>query len=292
MEVKDKTVLITGGTNGLGAAVLSRLGSKNVYFTGRSAIKAEGVIEEIKKEIPDITLTFIEMDLADLKSVEAAAKTFLSMSSRLDTLVCNAGVMSVPAGLTKDGYEIVFGTNHLGHALLIKLLLPTLLQTAGEPNSDVRIVLLSSVGYLLHPLKGIDFDSIRTKQESLIGGTYLRYGQSKLANILYGQELAQKYPTIKTVSIHPGVIETGLGANLSFFNKAFAYVTSNHMMISMDEGIENHIWASTAPRESLESGKFYEPVGKPGRMTRGATDRELAEKLWNWTQEELKSYNL
>jgi len=98
-----------------------------------------------------LTDTFIDCDLTSLKSIQVAAKRFLSASDRLDILVCNAGIMAVDPGTTKEGIEIQFGTNHLGHASLIKLLLPLMLQTAQSPDSDVRIINLSSIAYQQAP---------------------------------------------------------------------------------------------------------------------------------------------
>jgi NAD(P)-dependent dehydrogenase (short-subunit alcohol dehydrogenase family) len=126
--------------------------------------------------------------------------------------------MAIPTGLTKDGYEIQFGTNHLGHALLIKLLLPTLQRTADETKggADPRIVLLASKGMTLHPTGGIVFDELRTTQENLAFAHWRLYGQSKLANILYAAELARRLPQITSVSVHPGVMMTGLVTGLGF----------------------------------------------------------------------------
>ncbi|KAK7018676.1 short-chain alcohol dehydrogenase [Paramarasmius palmivorus] len=143
----------TTGTAGIGKAsihLLSKHHPEHIFFSGRNVQSARSLIEEVKAQVPDVQLTFIECDLASLQSVKKAAQEFLSLSSRLDILMCNAGVMALPPGLTKDGYEIQFGTNHLGHALLIRLLLPTLLRTA-ETGSDTRIINLSSQGHAGHP---------------------------------------------------------------------------------------------------------------------------------------------
>lgn len=115
------------------------------------------------------------MDLAELASVKAAiAKTF--MHDRLDILIANAGIMAHPPGLSKDGYEIQFATNHLGHAMVIRELLPVLLRTAEMPGSDVRIVCLTSTGWRGHPGAGIEFDHLKTTQESWLLGSWVRYG--------------------------------------------------------------------------------------------------------------------
>ena len=163
-------------------------------------MKADELITRLATTHPDVPVTFIQCDLADLKSVQAAAQRFLGQADRLDVLYANAGVMALPPSQTKDGYETQFGTNHMGHALLIKLLLPLMLRTAEEPQSDVRIINVSSIAYKQAPKEGIAFDTLKTPQAdlgSLIpGGKWARYGQSKLANMLYTRELAQRHPKI------------------------------------------------------------------------------------------------
>ncbi|KAL0571555.1 hypothetical protein V5O48_010404, partial [Marasmius crinis-equi] len=195
------------GTSGVGketVLLLSQHQPEHIFFSGRDSRKADSVIEEAKAIAPNAQVTFIQCDLASLESVKEAAAQFTSLSSRLDVLVCNAGIMAVPAALTKDGYEVQFGTNHVGHALLIKLLMPSLLRTADEPQSDVRIIILSSVGHRFHPSGGIRFDTLR--EPDTIGNAGLRYGQSKLANVLYAKELARRYPKITSVAVHPGTV--------------------------------------------------------------------------------------
>src|SRR5262249_20169093 len=142
-DLSGKIIFITGGTSGLGKESLLALAKHDpghLYFTGRNEKSAGIVISEIQSIAPNVPTTFLKCDLADLSSLKPCAQKFLASESRLDILMCNAGIMAVPAGTTKDGYEIQFGTNHLGHAALIKLLLPTLLSTAEQPESDVRIV--------------------------------------------------------------------------------------------------------------------------------------------------------
>lgn len=107
--------------------------------------------------------------------------------------------MAVPWSKTKEGYEIQFGTNHVGHALLTKLLMPTLLKTAEAPDADVRVINVSSEAHMLAP--GIIYDQDALEPYH----TFRRYGQSKLANILHARELQRRYPQITATSLHPGV---------------------------------------------------------------------------------------
>ena len=280
------------GTAGLGReSVLgfAKHHPEHIYFSGRNAKSAESVISDVKAVVPDAKVTYVECDLASLASVEKAANRFSTESARLDILLCNAGVMALPPGLTKDGYEIQFGTNHVGHALLVKLLLPTLLRTAEKPNSDVRVVLLSSIGFRGHPSGGIDFSSLRTTREG-IAGHWIRYGQSKLANILFAAELARRYPGITTASVHPGVIDTGLVKTLGFWNSTLVYVTNPFTMSTPEQGTYNSLWATTTKKENLLSGGFYVPVGIPGTHDKESKSEKLAEELWEWTEKELEGY--
>lgn len=210
--------------------------------------------------------------------------------------MCNAGILqpSGPPGLTEDGFELQFGTNHLGHALLIKLLLPLLLKTA-EPHSDVRIVSTSSDGYRFHSADGIVFEDLRTTQENLrifgfksLGG-WTRYFQSKLANIVYATELAKRYPSIKVVAVHPGVIDTELTPRYLKRTLIKSLILGGELK-TPQEGSLNLLWAATG--KGVESGQYYEPVGIVGKRTKKSKDEKLAKELWDWTQEQLETCNI
>ena len=136
------------------------------------------------------------MDLSSLSSISSAVRTFLAQTHRLDILLCNAGIMASAPALSTSGYEIQFAVNHLAHAMTIQALLPTLLATASQPSSDVRVITLSSQGYRFHPRPGILFDELSSHSalSRWFLGPRIRYGQSKLANILYASELARRYP--------------------------------------------------------------------------------------------------
>jgi NAD(P)-dependent dehydrogenase (short-subunit alcohol dehydrogenase family) len=221
--------------------------------------------------------------------VKRAADEFRSKETRLDILMCSAGIMAVDPGLTVDGYEVQFGTNHLGHALLIQRFLPVLQSTA-TLSGDVRIVLLSSLGYKMHPCDGISFDTLRTTQKGLFG-SWVRYGQSKLANLLYARELAHWYPGITSVSVHPGVVNTGLVEGLSLPRQAFVWATSFHNMVTPEEGIKNQLWAATSGKDGIRNGAFYEPVGVLSTgLDKTSKDDGLAKRLWEWTDEVLAEY--
>lgn len=230
------------------------------------------------------------MDLASLKSVQNAAKEFLASSSRLDILFNNAGIMAVPAGLTEDGYEIQFGTNHLGHALLTKLLMPTLLKTAKLPDTDVRIVNVSASAYSHAPQGGIKFDLLRSTQEE--DNKIVRYCQSKFANILFSNELSHRYPSITSVALHPGIVETGLSkplADAHLLARVFVAISGLVVLSTVQQGALNQLWAAT--NKDVQGGEFYLPIGKKAGSP-ASKDVELGEKLWDWTETELQLYNL
>ena len=262
----------------------------HIYFTGRNSTAASEIISSIKKTTPNASLTFIFCDQSSLVSVSKAAKEFLSKSSRLDILLCNAGVMATSCGLTKDGYENQFGINHMAHALFVKLLLPTLQKTQKETN-DVRVVFLTSLGFKMPPKGGIDFENLKTVQDTGPGGPWTRYGQSKLANVIYPAELAKHYPDITFVSIHPGTIATDIISRLGLVNKLIVYLTNFGKIQKLEYGAYQLCWASTADKSKVRNGAFYEPVGILGLETKESTDEALWEKLWAWTAKELEGFN-
>jgi NAD(P)-dependent dehydrogenase (short-subunit alcohol dehydrogenase family) len=196
----------------------------------------------------------------------------------------------MPPSLTKDGYELQFGTNHLGHALLIKKLLPTILHTISEHKSDARIVILTSLGFRGHPSGGIRFDTLKTVQDFGMGGPWVRYGQSKLANVFYARELARRYPEITALSVHPGVVGTTMVSGMGPANKLLVYLTNPGGLLTPEEGAYNQLWAAFGNKQNIENGKAYEPMGKPIKLGKTSSDEELAKKLWEWTEEALKEW--
>ncbi|KAJ7880279.1 oxidoreductase [Mycena olivaceomarginata] len=294
-DLSGKIILVTGGTGGIGKEAVLAFAKHNprrVYFSGRNATQAAQITAAIKSTAPSVEAVFLECDLTSLASVEKAAKLVISQSDRLDILICNAGVMNVPPALTPEGYEVHFAVNHIAHALLIKLLLPTLLRTAETPNSDVRIVSLTSQAFSMHPGGGIVFKDLRTTQGSGLMKS-LRYGQSKLANILYAAELARRYgSTITAVSVHPGVVRTDLLSAQSALTRGLSWITHPFSMLTPEEGAFNELWAATADRTKIVNGEYYEPVGIPGGHMRKSRDKTLAKQLWEWTEKELDGYQI
>ena len=282
------------GTAGLGLASLHALAYHNpshIYFSGRNVERANSIIEEVKGLIPSIQVTFVEMDLSSLESISTALSAFTH--GRLDILMCNAGLMALPPELSKDGYEMQFAVNHLGHAMLVKNLLPSMLRTAAQPGSDVRVIILSSIVWRGHPKGGIQFEGLKTVQDLGPGGPWLRYGQSKLANLLYASELARRYPSITTVSVHPGIVDTGLVNGLNRANRLLIFASNAGKVLKTDQGVLNQVWAAAGARKSqLVNGAYYMPIGvmSNGKLKGAAISQELKRKLWNWTEKQLRGW--
>ncbi|KAF2712745.1 NAD(P)-binding protein [Pleomassaria siparia CBS 279.74] len=296
-SLAGKVILVTGGNAGLGKQTIQYLAAHSpsrIYLAARTESKATSAIADIKAAVPDASIDFLSLDLTSFASIAKAAETFKTKEKRLDTLINNAGVMAMPYTLTKEGYEIQFGTNHIGHALLTKLLTPTLLETAKEPGADVRIVNVSSMGHNLAPSTGIVWDQKALEANS----TWVRYGQSKLANILFTRELATRYPSITSVAIHPGVIFTDLYSTFAtgvftkltmWFYSLFMPILPGHFKDTKG-GALCQTWAAAAPKDQLKSGEYYIPVGKQTVGSSKSQDAGLAKKLWEWTEEELAKH--
>ncbi|KAJ7346941.1 oxidoreductase [Mycena albidolilacea] len=287
-DLAGKIIFITGGTAGLGKESILALAKKNsahIYFTGRDEDRAAALITEVQAAAPSAQLTFLKCNMSSLASVSEAAKQLVSETQRLDILVLNAGVFAPEPGLTLDGYELVFGTNHLAHALFVKLLLPTLLQTV-----DARIVTIASRGHMR--AGGIPFGQMRDPQSGF-PARKLRYPQSKLANVLYTAELARRYPGLTAVSLHPGVVGTDMLLNAPWFERTVINVMqmwNREPIVTPEEGAYNQLWAATVDKSEVVNGGYYVPVGVVGPRTKQSSDAKLAEELWNWTEKELVGY--
>ncbi|KAI1016790.1 hypothetical protein LB504_007047 [Fusarium proliferatum] len=292
-DLSGKVILVTGGNTGLGFEVIYQLSKhkpKHIYLAARSEEKANEAIKTLRKKNPNAgPVTFLQLDLGSFTSIKTAAATFRSMSDRLDILINNAGIMSVPEGLTEDGYEIQFGTNHLGPALFTTLLLPTLKATAAI-STDVRVIFLSSELENMAPKNSYLFNDLKTTLPKY--STWTRYGQSKLASVHYAQALANHNTDLKVMSIHPGVIATNLSGpvvkDYNFLMAALFKVAMKFVTVSIEEGTLNHLWTATSP--DVKSGVFYFPVGVQGKGSSLSKDGKLRDQLWEWTKKELEPH--
>jgi NAD(P)-dependent dehydrogenase (short-subunit alcohol dehydrogenase family) len=291
-DLSGRVILITGGTGGIGVEIVDELAKHNpahIIFTGRNAASADTTIKRAHALTPHANITFIPCDLASLASVNAAADKVIATCPRLDVFLPNAGIMATPPGLSEDGYEVQFATNHLGHALLTRRLLPLLEKTAAIPGADVRLIITSSTGWHGGTMQ---FDDLRTTKDTRIAmGRWKRYCDTKLANMLYARELAKRYPKILCFSLSPGVVGTSLVTDLSLFDRTFVYVTQLGRIRTVEQGSYNHLWALSVPRESIKAGEFYEPVGKLSTYENASSkDPEMKGRLWEWTEKELEKW--
>ncbi|KFA80873.1 hypothetical protein S40288_09801 [Stachybotrys chartarum IBT 40288] len=295
-SLSGKVILVTGGNTGLGLETIRQLSKHDpaeIILAARTQSRAMSSISSLREADPKISkITFLELDLTSLESVQRAAEEFKAQHSQLHLLINNAGIMNHPADITKDGYEIQFGTNHMGHALLTKLLLPTLQATA-KTGQDVRIITLSSKAEAWATAKLWDFDALKTDMADKM--TFTRYGISKVANIHHSRTLSRLYPEIRCISLHPGIVTTELGRGT-----AASYPTISWILRTVKSalgatgtpvhiGALNQLWASTSP--DAKSGAYYFPVGKAVEGSAQAQNREYEDQLWEWTEKELEKYN-
>ncbi|EXJ86406.1 hypothetical protein A1O3_03357 [Capronia epimyces CBS 606.96] len=290
-SLAGKVILVTGGNNGIGKETVLQLARHNpqkIFLAARNESKAKAAIASIKSQISeDVDVEHLPVDLTSLPSIKNAADRVISRSNRLDILVLNAGIMAVPPDKTAAGQEIQMGTNHVGHFLLTKLLLPTLQHTAKEYNPDVRVVSVSSEAWNMAP----SLDTILSTDKLTARGPWTRYGASKAANIMFAAELARRYPTLTSVSLHPGIIKTDLYLPSIGVNPIVKYgsmVVGPLLFQNIETGAFNQLWAAAGARkEELTNGGYYTPVGKL-RKNKWVTDTDAGTKLWQWTEKELK----
>jgi NAD(P)-dependent dehydrogenase (short-subunit alcohol dehydrogenase family) len=209
-DQSGRVVVITGASSGLGletARVLAAHGA-SVVLAGRDAGRTSAAADGIRQQQPDAAVQTAELDLASLESIRKAAADLTTRLPKLDLLINNAGVMFPPYSLTRDGYELQFGTNHLGHFALTGLLMPSLLAAPGS-----RVVTVSSNGHRTGRMNFADLQSTRHYNK------YTAYGRSKLANLLFTYELQRRLSAAKAQTIalaaHPGTARTELTRHMS-----------------------------------------------------------------------------
>jgi retinol dehydrogenase-12 len=272
-DLQGKTFLVTGANTGIGRATaqtLARRGGK-VVLACRSEAKTAPVIADMVADTGNREVEFLSLDLSDLESVRAAARTFLDRDEPLHVLVNNAGVAG-QRGQTAQGFELAFGINHLGHFLFTTLLLDRLRQTGGA-----RIVNVSSDSH--YQAKGVDFEAVRRPTKGVTGLS--EYAVSKLCNVLFTQELARRVPAseVATSALHPGVIASDIWRRLPFPIRPVMKL----FMKSADEGAETSLYCATAAELEGVSGLFYTDCRE--KAANPAATPELAAELWQRSQE-------
>ncbi|GAA5967286.1 hypothetical protein JCM11641_000502 [Rhodosporidiobolus odoratus] len=289
-DLDGKVALVTGGNTGIGLITAQELHKKNakVYIACRSEERAKKAIAQINAAHPgaEKNLVYLPFDLTDLTSAKKAAETLSEKEERLDILVCNAGVMAWPYEL-KNGVEVQFW-NHLGHFALVDKLLPLLKKTAQIAGSSVRVVNVASLGHTMSPKP--DFTSLEGVNQKM-KSTWHRYGQSKLANILFTAELQErlKGDNIRVNCCHPGNIYTeltrGTVASYGFLGSAITFM-SRYAMTPF-EGAKTQLYLAASPEvdEKDYRGEYFTPIATLGKASAYGQDKQLAEQLWKLSEE-------
>jgi NAD(P)-dependent dehydrogenase (short-subunit alcohol dehydrogenase family) len=254
------------------SAALAKEGYR-VIMLCRNETRGREALEAVKKEAgsanPGAVVELAICDLASKDSINSFAASLHERISGLDVLVNNAGVVSPKRQETRDGFELQFGVNHLGHFLLTKLLLDLVTKTKG------RIVVVASGA---HKIGRIHWDDIQlTKGYSTFGA----YGQAKLANILFTRELARRIEgTGVTVNcLHPGAVATGMGVDRETGFGGFATRLLKPFFLSPEQGADTAVYLATSPEVAGTSGEYFYRR-KPAKTSPAARDEEAARRLW------------
>jgi NAD(P)-dependent dehydrogenase (short-subunit alcohol dehydrogenase family) len=286
-DQSGRTAIVTGANSGLGlvaARELARNGAR-VVIAARNLEKAGEAREQIEAGTPGVSVDVEELDLADLDSVRSFAERFHTKGGGLDLLINNAGVMAAPRRETADGFELHFGTNHLGHFALSARLIGEM-----DGRADARVVTVSSGA---HRGGRIDFDDLNWERRY---SRWRAYCRSKLANLLFALELDRRLRAagspIKSVAAHPGYAATNLqSAAAPTFDRLVMMVTNKLLAQSAEMGALPILYAATSP--DAASGMYIGPDGlaeqrgypRPVGMSTAARDPELAARLWQVSEQ-------
>ena len=291
-DLSGKTVFVTGGNSGLGQETARAMAAKgaHVVIAGRDQAKLDEAKAAIEGEVAGANVETIVGDLGSLDSIRACGREANERFDKIDILINNAGVMACPYAETSDGFEMQFGTNHLGHFALTKQLMPLV-----EKGQDKRIVNLSSRGHHFAPvnLEDPNFDNREYDK-------WASYGQAKTANVLFSVGLEQRFADkgIHAYAVHPGGIQTNLGRHLTEEDIAalMARVTTNDEEFAwktIPQGAATTCWAATAPELEGKGGLYCEDChvaenddqSSDGGVRSYAIDPAAADRLWSMSEE-------
>jgi len=279
-DLSGKVAIVTGANSGIGYETAKALAAKGatVVMACRNLDKAQSAITNIQSNVTDAHLEIIQLDLADLASVKAFATSFKEKHNRLDLLINNAGIMIPPYTKTKDGFEVQFGANHLGHFVLTAQLIDVIAQTTGA-----RVVNVSSVA---HRSGVINFDDLNSEQGYK---PWKSYSQSKLANLLFTRHLNNYFQTKNinaiSTSAHPGWTATNLQEHAGVFkNLNPIFAQKPHM------GALPTLFAAVTDRQANDYAGPSGFMGMKGYpklvdMIDSAKDDALAKRLWGVSEE-------
>jgi len=273
-DIRGKTVLVTGATSGIGleaSVALARQGAR-VIMVGRNQAKTEAARADVASRSGSKEVSYLLADFASQASVRALANAVRSQADRLDVLVNNAGGVNKARTVTADGIETTFAVNHLGYFLLTNLLLDLVVKSA-----PARVVTVASVG---HRRGTLDFEDLGFERG---GYSIMRaYSRSKLANILFANELARRRAGsgVTSNSLHPGSVDTNIWSGAPLWAKPIIQVLLRPFFISAEKGGERIVQLAASPELEGVTGKYFED-GKAVDPAPLARDASLATRLWD-----------
>ena len=271
-NLQGKVCLITGATNGIGeeAAKQIALMGAEIVFIARSPAKAEELKQSLKSLTGRESISIIA-DLSSQEDVKRAASEFLSMNKPLNILLNNAGIMNTSRKETVDGLEEVFSVNHLAYYSFTLMLMNKLIESGPS-----RVVNVASGAHMF--VKDMNFDDLQSEKEYK---TMQVYGRSKLANILFTRELAERLEGkgVTVNCLHPGFVNTGIGSNNSPTLGRILMTLARPFSRKTDKGAETSIYLCVSPEVENETGEYFYDCKKE-KISAAASDKENATKLW------------
>ena len=276
-NVKNKNILITGATSGIGrstAIALSSMGAR-VTFIARNKDKAEVLLKELNCNTEN-KAAYIIADLSSQDEVKSAAKEYLNMNISLDILINNAGLINLKRRETVDGFEETFAVNHLAYFSLTNILIDKI-----KESKSARIINISSGAHQF--VSRMNFDDLQSEKNY---NPFKVYSYSKLANILFTRKLSEvlKNDNITVNCLHPGVVATGFASQNDSKIQKLLFKLSKPFMRSSNKGAETSIYLSSSDEVSDVSGKYFYN-SKISKISSGASSKEDAEKLWEISME-------
>jgi NAD(P)-dependent dehydrogenase (short-subunit alcohol dehydrogenase family) len=274
LELAAATFLVTGATSGIGletARVLAARGA-HVIGTGRTLEGTQAALDGIAGAGG---VTAVACELSEPVSVRAAVAAVVGTGRSLDAIVANAGIMALPTLTTKHGLELQFLTNHVGHFMLVTGLMEQL-----APHG--RVVMVSSMAHVNAPPSGVDFDNLDGSRGY---SPFRAYGQSKVANILFANALAQRFGSSGRVanSLHPGVIKTNLTRHMPDRGEGIFVRLGEAGMKSIPQGAATQTLLAVHPSTAKVNGTYWSDC-QPEKTSAPARDPALAERLWIETE--------
>ena len=272
-ELAGRTFLVTGANTGIGRATaegLARRGGR-VYVASRSAEKGAAAVAGLRASTGNDAVEYLSLDLADLDSVRACAASFLARGEPLHVLVNNAGVVRT-RGLTRQGFELMFGVNHLGHFVLTNALLGCL-----EASAPARVVTVSSDSH--YAAHGIDWDALRRPERGLTG--LHGYAVSKLCNVLFSAELGRRLAGtgVTTYALHPGMVASDIWRRVPWPVRPLI----QRRMLTVEQGAETSLYCAASLSVASESGLFYDKCAQ--REPSAVATPALAAELWKRSED-------